>query len=161
MSVARTDIRPIKADNRDSQYITFQLSRQYFAIRSDRVRQILPTTDLREPTQPVPYLVGAIPSNGRMIPVVDMRDRLTLNAHPPKNGGSVLVVELDPANQISIVGLLVDKLSEVVVLRPGDIRGSTIHQRVGGRPYGRPKTLVDLDTLLQPAEWERIRTANL
>jgi hypothetical protein len=60
-----------------------------------------------------------------------------------------------------MVGLLVDKLSEVVELRDSEFRGNIVQQRIGGRPYGRPKNLVELETLLDPADWESIRAAGL
>jgi chemotaxis signal transduction protein len=161
VAVPRIENRTYPAESRDCQYITFQLSRQYFAMRSDRVRQILPTTDLRAVKTDAPYLIGTIPSNGRLIPVLDLRDRLALNVRPARPTGSVLVVALDESVPLTAVGFLVDKLSEVVEVRDSEIRGNVIQQRIAGRPYGRPKTLIELDTLLDGSDWEKIRAAGL
>lgn len=161
MAIPRIENRINNAETRDRQYVTFQLSRQYFAIRSDRVRQILPTTDLRAPAHAAPYLVGTVPSNGRLIPVLDLRDRLAMNVRPARPHGSVLVVSLDESIPLGVVGLVADKLSEVVEVRDRDVRGSIIQQRIGGRPYGRPKTVINLETLLETAEWAQIRAAAL
>jgi chemotaxis signal transduction protein len=161
VAVPRIEKRTYPAESRDCQYITFQLSRQYFAMRSDRVRQILPITDLRAVKSDVPHLIGTIASNGRLIPVLDLRDRLALNVRPARTSGSVLVIALEEPVPLSVVGLLVDKLSEVVEVRDSEIRGNVVQQRVGGRPYGRPKTLVELEMLLEESDWERIRAAGL
>lgn len=146
---------------RAGRYITFQLSRQYFAIPSDRVRQILPASDVRTTDDRVPYLYGAIPANGRMIPVLDIRQKLGLGARPTRPSACVLVVNLHGNCPVKVVGMVADKLSEVVEYRASEIRGSTAQQRVEGRPYGRPKTLLDPEQLLKPLEWTKIHSVVL
>lgn len=148
-------------ENSAGKYVTFQLSRQYFAIRSDRVRQILPIGDVRSTTQRIPYMCGSVAANGRLIPVLDVRDRLAANIRPARANGSVLVVSLDERCALGIVGLIADKLSEVVHLKETDIRGSIAQMRIDGRPYGRPKILVEVESLLQPDEWDRVRAVLL
>ena len=145
-----------QVETRAGKYVTFQLSRQYFAIRSDRVKQILPMSQVRSVQQRAPYLHGAIASNGRLIPVVDLRELLTSQARPARQTGSILVTMLEPSCPVSMVGLVVDKLSEVVTLRETDIRGNVAQMKIDGRPYGRPKTLVDVESLLQAEDWARI-----
>ncbi len=142
-----------EVQSRAGKYVTFQLSRQYFAIRSDRVRQILPVADVRPAQQSVPFLQGSVAANGRLIPVVDVRDRLAVNVRPFRSTASVLVIALDGNCPLSSVGVIADKLSEVVDFRDSDIRGNTAQQHMQGRAYGRPKTLVELETLLTREDW--------
>ncbi len=141
---------------RGGKYLTFQLSRQYFAIRSEGVRHILPAADIRVFPGRLPLLYGHVASSGRLIPVVDIRGQLGLDAASVRSGASVLVVGLDLSYPIGLIGLLVDKLSEVVEFRPAEIRGSTAQLRIDGRPYGRPKTVVELEGILSPDFLEQL-----
>lgn len=154
-------MQPASIHSRAGKYVTFQLSRHYFAIRSECVRQILPLADVRGTTQRAPFLYGAAGTNGRLIPVLDVRERLALNARPPRPNGSVLVIVPDGSCPLMSVGLVVDKLNDVVDIRENEIRGNVAQVRVGGRPYGRPKTVLEVEGLLDPREWEAIRQALL
>jgi purine-binding chemotaxis protein CheW len=147
--------------NRAGRYITFQLSRQYFAILSDVVRQILPASDVRTMNQRVPYLCGTIPADGRLIPVLDIRQKFGLGPRPARPHACVLVVGLNGTCPVKLVGMVADKLSEVVEFRASEIRGSTAQQRIEGRPYGRPKTVLDPLDLLKPAEWAKLQSVAL
>ena len=148
-------------EDRAGKYITFQLSRQYFAIRSDHVKQILPMSDVRDVPQKVPFLHGAVGSNGRLIPVVDLRERIASDVRPARPGGSILVLTLNSGCPLTIAGLIVDKLSEIVTLKETEIRGNIAQMKIDGRPYGRPKTLLEVESLLDTDEWSRIRSVLL
>jgi purine-binding chemotaxis protein CheW len=146
---------------RAGKYLTFQLSRQYFAIRSDCVRHIVPASDMQVISGGPPYLYGSVGANGRLIPVLDPRERLGLSARPLRANACVVVVGLSPSCALSVVGIVADKLSEVVEFRPAEIRGSTAQQRIQGRPYGRPKTLLEPEDLLSAEEWAEVRSRAL
>ena len=146
---------------RAGKYLTFQLSRQYFAIRSDCVRHIVPASDIRVIRGDPSYLYGSIGANGRLVPVLDIRERLNLGTRPLRATACVIIAGLSPSCPISAVGVIADKLSEVVEFRPTEIRGSTAQQRIQGRPYGRPKTLLELDELLSTIEWAEVRSKML
>jgi purine-binding chemotaxis protein CheW len=143
---------------RAGRYITFQLARQYFAIPTERVRQILPANGIRTTVGQVPYLCGAIPTNGRLIPVLDIRRKLGLSTRPVRPNASVLILGLNGNCPVKMVGMVADKLTEVVEYRATEIHGSTAQQRVEGRPYGRPKTLLAPEELLLPGEWSELQS---
>lgn len=146
---------------RAGKYLTFQLSRQYFAIRSDCVRHMVPASDTRVVQGGPSHLYGSIGANGRLIPVIDLRERLGLRSRPLPDTACVVMIELSGSCPVSVVGIVADKLSEIIEFRPGEIRGSTAQQRIQGRPYGRPKTLLEPEELLSPMEWSQIRTRML
>ncbi len=146
---------------RAGKYVTFQLSRQYFAIRSECVRHILPAIDIRVLPGRLPSLYGCVASSGRMIPVLDIREQLGLHVRPLRPGASILVISLDRSCPVGLAGLLADKLSEIVEFRAGEIRGSTAQLRIEGRPYGRPKTLLELEELVSLDHWAKLRSMAL
>lgn len=142
---------------RAGKYLTFQLSRQYFAIRSDCVRHILPVSSIRRIPDRLPFLYGAVPTGGCAIPVIDIRERLHLPSRNLRPTACVVTVALSPGCPVSVVGVLADKLSEVIDFRMTEIRGSIAQQRIQGRPYGRPKTMLDTEDLLTREQWEQLR----
>jgi len=143
---------------RPGRYLTFLLSRRYFAIRSDSVRHIVPASDIRVITGGPAYLCGSVGANGRLVAVLDLREQLGLGPRPLRSTACVVVVGLSAACPVSAVGIVADKLSEVVEFRPGEIRGSKAQQRIQGRPYGRPKTLLDPEELLSASQWSELRS---
>jgi chemotaxis signal transduction protein len=146
---------------RAGKYLTFQLSRQYFAIRSDCVRHILPATSIRLMPDRLPFLYGSVMANGRAVPVIDIRERLHLASRSLRPTACVVTVALSPSCPISVVGVVADKLSEVVDFRMTEIRGCIAQQRIQGRPYGRPKTMLEPEDLLTREQWEQLRAVAL
>jgi purine-binding chemotaxis protein CheW len=141
--------------------LTFQLSRQYFAVRSDRVRQILPASDIREVRDCRPYLQGSIATNGRLVPVVDVRERLAQNAVRLGTDASVLIMSTADNCPLGVIGVIADKLSQVIEFQDSEIRGTTAQRRIDGRPFGRPKTIIELDRLLTAEEWAYLQSVCL
>ncbi len=146
---------------RAGKYLTFQLARQYFAIRSDIVRHIVPASDVRVTPDRMPYFYGTAATNGRLIPVLDFRERLSLPTRPLRATACVVILALGPGCPVSLAGILADKLSEVIDFRMVEIRGSIAQQRIQGRPYGRPKTLLEPEEILSTEEWAQVRSMML
>jgi purine-binding chemotaxis protein CheW len=146
---------------RAGKYLTFQLSRQYFAIRSDTVRHIVPASDVHVIPDRLPFFYGTAATNGRLIPVLDLRERLGLHTRPLRATACVVIIALGPACPVTLAGIIADKLSEVVDFRMVEIRGSIAQQRIQGRPYGRPKTLLEPEELLTQEEWAQLRSTML
>lgn len=146
---------------RAGKYLTFQLSRQYFAIRSDRVRHIVPATDVSVTPGRLPFVYGSVAANGRLIPVLDVREQLGLNVRPLRSNACVLIVALDGVGPVTLVGLIADKLSEIVDFRMTEIRGTVAQQRIQGRPYGRPKTVLEPNEVLTQSQWAELRSVIL
>src|SRR5437899_1120501 len=129
---------------RAGKYVTFQISRQYFAVEAARVRQVAPVRDLvpLEPT--LPSVRGALLVRGRKIPVLDIRDRLGLEGRASHAGNSVILLDTGSVSGLAVVGIIADRLTDVLEFRDRDFRDRVIQQRNSGRPYGRPKTLLDI-----------------
>ncbi len=109
----------------------------------------------------LPFLYGCVAAGGRSAPVLNLNEQLGLGSRPPRAGSSVLVISLDVNCPVSLVGLMADRLSEVVEFRNGEIRGTTAQFRIQGRPYGRPKTLLQPEELLTQEQWIQLRAVML
>ena len=69
---------------------------------------------------------------GSAVPVVDLAVKVGLPPAPLTRHTRVLVVETDLAGPAAVVGLLVDAVSEVIELGPGDVEPPPFGPGVGG-----------------------------
>lgn len=97
--------------------VVFQLGDEEYAIDVNRVREVVRVDRItRVPGAPA-YVRGVINLRGRVVPVIDLRQRLGLNPAPAERP-RIMVVEDGPA----LVGMLVDRASEVLRLQPGQMQ---------------------------------------
>jgi len=104
-----------------SQYMTFKLGDELFAIDVARVREVLEIPQVtRVPTAPK-YMRGVVNVRGQSIPVVDLRTRFGLPSEPETVQSRIIVMELEIDGEISVLGGLADSVHEVIELEPGNI----------------------------------------
>ncbi|MEW6546831.1 MAG: chemotaxis protein CheW [Bacillota bacterium] len=97
--------------------VVFQLGDEEYAITVERVREVVKADRItRVPGAPA-YVRGIINLRGRVVPVIDLRQRLGLDARPVERP-RIMVVE----DGAALVGMLVDRASEVLRVRPGQLQ---------------------------------------
>ncbi len=104
-----------------TQYITFKLGDELFAIDVAQVREVLEVSQITKvPTAP-DYMRGVVNVRGQATPVVDLRLRFGL----PKGADSVhtriIVMELELDGEATVLGGIADSVHEVIELEPGSI----------------------------------------
>ena len=143
---------------RAGKYIAFQIARRYFAVEAHRVRTVVPANTMQPVDHGIDFVQGVVRVNGREFPVLDAKSRLGVAEHKPRPRGSVLVIEVGVRGSGACIGLVADKLIEVLDVREREIRGNVVQLRSNGRPYGRPKMLLDLEHLVTKEELVRLQT---
>ena len=104
-----------------TQYITFKLGDEFFAINVIYVREILELSLITKmPTAP-PYMRGVVNVRGKAIPVADLRLKFGLPNATDNLQTRIIVMELELDGEIVIVGGIADSVHEVIELEPGDI----------------------------------------
>jgi len=104
-----------------SQYITFKLGDELFAINVARVREVLEVSQItRVPTAPA-YMRGVVNVRGQAIPVVDLRLRFGLPPAAETVNTRIIVMELELDGEVTVLGGLADSVHEVIELEPGNI----------------------------------------
>jgi purine-binding chemotaxis protein CheW len=105
-------------------YLTFVLATEEYGLPVLRVREIIGMMDITVVPQVPQYVRGVINLRGKVIAVVDLRLKFGLEAVPPGDRTSIIVVELDlPAGRTQ-VGVLVDDVSEVLNITPDEIEST-------------------------------------
>jgi purine-binding chemotaxis protein CheW len=104
-----------------SQYMTFKLGNELFAIGVAQVREVLEVAQItRVPTSP-PYMRGVVNVRGQATPVVDLRLKFGLPPVPDTVHTRIIVMELELDGEAAVLGGVADSVHEVIELEPGSV----------------------------------------
>lgn len=100
----------------DAQFVTLGIEQEVFAVPVEAVVEILDMRPMfRLPDAPA-YLAGLIDVRGRSVPVIDLRAKLGLPTAPATETTRILVLEIDIAGRALALGLIADRVFEVMSL---------------------------------------------
>lgn len=104
-----------------SQYMTFKLGNELFAVNVAQVREVLEIPQItRVPSAP-DYMRGVVNVRGQAIPVVDLRLRFGLPTVTETLNTRIIVMELDLDGEATVLGGIADSVHEVIELEPDSI----------------------------------------
>ncbi len=104
-----------------SQYLTFRLADEVFALDIGKVREVLDfTTVTRVPRTP-DFMRGVINLRGNVVPVVDMRLKFGMSAAEKTVNTCVIITEVEVDGERVILGAMADSVQEVLDLEQGQI----------------------------------------
>ncbi len=104
-------------DTQKNKFLTFQLGNEGYGIEIRHVTEIIglqPVTQIPELPE---YIKGVINLRGKIIPVMDARVRFKKQAKDYDNRTCVIVIDIQELS----IGLIVDRVSEVLVIPEEDI----------------------------------------
>ncbi len=99
------------------QMVAFKLKDEEYAVTIDHVNEIKNVTEItRVPRAPF-YIRGVFNLRGKIIPVVDLKKRLSLGDSEVRDDSRIIVVEVGQ----HVVGLLVDSVTETTRVNAGEV----------------------------------------
>ncbi len=104
-----------------TQYLTFKLSDEVFALDIAKVREVLDYTTITRVPQTPGFMRGVINLRGSVVPVVDMRLKLGMSATERTVNTCIIITEVTVDGETTVLGALADSVQEVVDLEPGHI----------------------------------------
>ena len=111
----------VAAITETTQYLTFELEEEVFALEISKVREVLDfTTVARVPRTPE-FMLGVINLRGSVAPVVDMRLKLGKTRTEKSVNTCIIIVEIEIDGETTILGALADSVQEVLDLDPDQI----------------------------------------
>ena len=141
-------------------YLTFILENERFGVPVLKVREIMRLS----PITPVPrmpaFIKGVINLRGKIVPIIDLRERFGLPEAEDRDRICVIVVQFESTDGGSqLMGMVVDVVEDVSQLNaedlevPPDFGGSLDTRFITGmaKSKGMVKTLLDIDRLLNHA----------
>jgi purine-binding chemotaxis protein CheW len=102
--------------NSTSQYLSFRLEQELFAVDIGRVREVLEFNSLTKVPGTPSFMRGVINLRGSVVPVVDIRVKLGLGLTEKTVETCVVISEIVVDGERTVLGVLVDSLQEVIDL---------------------------------------------
>ena len=99
------------------QLVVFKLDKEEYGVSILQVQEIKRMTDITRVPHTPDYLKGVINLRGSILPVIDLKKRLSLHAGDYTDDTRIIIVKVE---EIS-VGIIVDAVSEVMTLDDGSI----------------------------------------
>jgi purine-binding chemotaxis protein CheW len=104
------------------QYLTFFLVNEECAISILKVREIIEYDAITTVPKMEPWVRGVINLRGSVVPVVDLAAKFGMEQKPVGKTTCIVIVEARFEDQQTIVGLIVDAVSQVMELAHDDIQ---------------------------------------
>jgi len=150
--------------NLAGKYLTFKLANEEYGLEILKVREIiglLPITSL--PRTPV-FVRGVINLRGKVIPVIDLRQKFELDVADDTDQTCIIVVDVAGHFGSVQIGILVDSVSEVLDIKGEEIEepptfGSSVDTAfiLGmAKAKGSVKILLNIEKVLSQAELEHV-----
>lgn len=115
-SVTEMTMKREPAIRGDAQFVTLGVDQEVFAVPVEAVVEILDMRPMfRLPDAPA-FLAGLIDVRGRSVPVIDLRTKLGLPALDVTETTRILVLEIGTPAQVLVIGLIADRVFEVLTL---------------------------------------------
>lgn len=115
---------PDPAVQETTQYLSFMLDQEVFAVDVARVREILEYRGTTRIPQVPDYLRGVINLRGSVVPVVDLRLLFGLAVTESTINTCVIVLEINVGGETVVAGALADSVREVLELEPNEIEAA-------------------------------------
>jgi purine-binding chemotaxis protein CheW len=138
-------------------YLAFWLGKEEFAVPVGRIREIIPWQEITPVPQAAIYVLGVINLRGKVVPVMDLRLRLGMASQDRGPRACIVVMQPDARRTRSPIGVVVDGVSEVLQIQPGEVEETAalasgwmqlgyVNQIAKSR--GKVKLLLEIDSVL-------------
>lgn len=113
----------ISAAEQTGKYLTFALGGEEYGLEILKVREIIGLMDITVVPRTPSFVRGVINLRGKIIPVVDLRVKFGMEAIENTEETCIIVVEVTRNSKSIEMGILVDKVSEVLDIQGEEIEG--------------------------------------
>jgi purine-binding chemotaxis protein CheW len=161
------DAQAVTSDNRAGKYLTFIVDQEEFGVAVLKVREIMGIQEVTAVPRTPAWMKGVINLRGKIIPVVDLRLKFGLAAAAYTERTCIVVVQIRSGADLLSTGIVVDEVSEVLTMSPGDIEDTPDFGSGADTAYilgmakikGKVKILLDIDKVLTSYEISGLEAA--
>ena len=104
-----------------TQYLTFKLEEEIFALDISKVREVLDFTPITKVPRTPEFMRVVINLRGNVVPVVDMRLKFGMTKTENTVNTCIIIVEISLDGESTVLGALADAVQEVIELESGQI----------------------------------------
>ena len=154
--MATNESKKVMSDSRAGKYLTFFLASEEYGVEILKVQEIIG----RMPITPVPltskYIRGVINLRGKIHPIMDLKTKFGMDHTEITDETCIIVIK----TASMMMGILVDKVSEVVNIASNDIEdtpsfGADVNPEylLGvGKTGGRVRLLLDIEKVITSSD---------
>ncbi len=143
-----------------SQYLTFFIADEEYAVSIIRVKEIIQYDTLTKVPKTPHWIRGVINLRGGVVPVVDLAVKFGLPETAITSAACIVITEVEIEGELSVMGVLADAVSQVIELKPDDIEPTpafgtriNVDYLVGmGRSGKKFVLMLDIDKVLSAEE---------
>jgi purine-binding chemotaxis protein CheW len=107
-----------------TQYLTFKLADEVFALDVIKIKEILEYTSVTKVPQTPDFMRGVINLRGSVVPVIDLRLKFGMTATEQTINTCIIVAEVDMEGETILLGALADSVQEVNDMEPDQIEAA-------------------------------------
>lgn len=142
------------------QYLTFLLGDDIYGVDILRVQEVRGWTKVREIPNTPEYVKGVLDLRGTIVPIIDLRTRLSIEAVEYTPITVVIVLSIEVGDEKYVIGIVVDTVSDVLDVVKSEIKkapnfGAKVETRfIDGMVMADAGmvVLMDIDKMLNPDE---------
>ncbi len=147
-------------ETQTTQYLTFTLADEVFAVDVARVREILEMPSITKVPQVPDFMLGVINLRGCVVPVIDLRQKFGMQETAQTVNTCIIVVEVAMDGENIVLGSLADSVQEVIEMEPSQIEAAPhigTHLKTDfikgmGKHDGRFVMILDIDKVFSGVE---------
>jgi len=146
---------------REGKYLTFELGGEEYGLEILKVKEIISIMNITAVPNTPDYVRGVINLRGKVIPVIDLRQRFNMESKDYNERTSIIVVDIrEDDGKNLIMGVVVDSVSEVLNIKDEEIEETpTFGTRLNtefilgmAKVKDEIKILLDIDKVLSSTE---------
>jgi purine-binding chemotaxis protein CheW len=115
------------APHQEVEMLTFRMGSESYAVLVEDVREVLKVRDSTMVPNAPAFILGVMSLRGAMIPIIDLGKRLGLDSLVRDERSRIVVMNTDEED----VGLIVDRVTGVIRVMPGEIKPAPEHMEQG------------------------------
>jgi len=104
-----------------TQYLTFKLGDEIFALDISKVREVLDFTTITKVPRTPEFMRGVINLRGSVVPVVDIKLKFGMPMTEKTVNTCIIITEVTVDGETMVLGALADSVQEVIDLDPDHI----------------------------------------
>jgi len=152
-------------DRLAGKYMTFKLANEEYGLQILRVREIIGLMDITRVPRTPEFIRGVINLRGKVIPVIDMRQKFAMEKVETTDQTVIIVVQHDVGTHSLTMGILVDQVLEVLSIAASQIEPAPSFAETSldtefilgvGKSEKRVIFLLDIGRVLNPHETHQL-----
>ena len=152
---------------KEGKYLTFTLADETYGIGILKVKEIIGMMPVTSVPRTPEFVKGVINLRGKVIQVIDLRLKFSMETIDYTERTCIIVVEIDADDSTTLIGTVVDTVSEVINIKEEEIEEAPAFGAKMNTSYilgmakmdGGVKILLDIDKVLSSKEIQMLEKA--